>query len=408
VLIREDYHPLEKSTGKVDRSGPYPVVRGVLLCGRESKAKRRYRDTAFEDLALYENKPGYSGHHKGPGNPDPDKRLCWYENVRRDELGLPRGDMGFNPKHPMTEKTLWEIENKPEFVKLSHVADVEYEKGADGKPKVSADGFLDVVKIHRIDSIDIVTNAGTTNTIFEDAPVAMTMKVWGKKVAPFLEIDDQIKLRELVKEEGMGDMPMIADAPGMEEDMTEDKGKDAVKSAFKTALMSALEKCMDNGSTPEDVKKAAATVKKYLMAHGSLCDEDMEEEEEVEVDKKPVEEGGKKKKPIGTVVTEEAPEVREGRALRECIAEEFVPTEAEMPLIRGIAEIKEKPDRIAAIRRLKGMSKATQPRSSSRETVREEAPKDPRDIHDANTPDAVAVIVKKIMMEGRPQPVAAK
>jgi hypothetical protein len=356
------------SSGVVDRSGPYPVVRGVLLCGRESKWKRRYLDEAFVEgeLKVYEGVPGYLNHHKGPGNRDYEKKLCWYTNPRRNGDGLPIGDQCFNPKHPMTEAVLWDIENRPQDCKLSHVADVDMDDAGDGWKNIS--------KINSVASVDIVTNGGTTNSIWEDAPVKMILKDYAKKIAPHLELLQQIKLKTLVSEEGMAEAPMLDGAPGMEGEMMDSSAEEGIKSAFKSACLAEVEECLDNLSKPEHVKKCLKKLKKYLMAHGDISDEDMgddDEPEEVETETKTetetpekpketkTEEGGKVKKKVkGTAVTEEAPrEVKLWNARKACVSEGF--PEASDSIIAAVAGIGDSSAQLAFIREQKGLAKAS-------------------------------------------------
>jgi hypothetical protein len=395
--------------GAIDLTGEYPVVRGVLLCGWESKSKRRYRPQAFKDAvrnSVYEDKPGYLGHHRGAGNPNPHGRLCWYENVREREDGLPIADMGFNPEHPNTKAILWEIKHQPHRVKLSHVADVTMVE--------AKDGWKDVVSIDDVKSVDVVSSGGTTNSIFEDSPVPLTLKQYAKKVGSFLDTKALVKLRDLIAEEDMGEMPMMDDAPGMEGEMTEDMGDGALDSAFMTAGTAALQECIDNKSVPDALKKMLKKVKKYFMAHGDLCDTDMEEEdpEETEevVENKTAEEGAPKKKPVkGTTVQEESPDAAYGRFSRECVEEEFNPTPDLKFVVEGLSRLSTKEERIQGIRKLKGLTKATQPKSAHRdpskaasETVTEEAP---TDVKQASTPEQVRDLVRKMRAGGTSQPV---
>jgi hypothetical protein len=372
MLVREEA-PFNPVGVTIDRSGKYPVARGVLLCGRTSERGWDYDDEAFSDLNVYEGQPGYLDHHKGEGNRSYANRICWYEKPRRNSQGLPIADQGFNPKHPMTEAVLWEIENKPENVRLSHVADVDKVSGADGRQKI--------VKINKVHSVDIVTRGATTKSICEDAPVPLTIKQYAKKIGQFLELPQQIKLSVLVKEEGMAEAPMMGDAPGMEGEMKEEDAGDGLDSAFKSACLNEIEECIAGASEKAKVIKCMKRLKKILMAHGELSSDEMEAEEDPEEETETTtetktEESAPVKKKKKTTITEEAPEIKKGRCMQECVEEGFSFTAADMPVLGGIAMIDSKEDRLKAIRKMKGDRAAEKPKGGGRitEKVEEEAP----------------------------------
>ncbi|HJZ59069.1 MAG TPA: hypothetical protein VKE74_29260 [Gemmataceae bacterium] len=55
------------SAGRVDRSGPRPLICGVLLCGAVSANRRRYKAEAFagKRIQCYADRPVYINHGNG-------------------------------------------------------------------------------------------------------------------------------------------------------------------------------------------------------------------------------------------------------------------------------------------------------------------------------------------------------
>ena len=385
-------------TGRVDRTGAYPIVRGVLLCGEKSKWGRQYQREAFASPKIYEGKSSFLNHQSKPGNRDVESKIAWVVSESRNADGLPIGDVGFNPKHPYTESTLWLIENRPADVMMSHVADVD--------ESVQAGGQKSVTKINEVFSVDFVTNGATTKSIFEGAPVKMVIKDYLKKIAPHaVDVDKLIRLRKLVREEGIEEMEMM-DGPGMDGEMNEEMAEEGLDHAFGAACMKEIDECIENLSKPEHVKKCLMRLKKILRAHGDLNEEMGEEEEpeDEETEEEIAVEGAPKKKAKAKLVKEEAPEVKQGRVLHECVEEGWSPSKEDLPVLAGIANIASKEDRLAAIRRQKGLSRATMPKGSNRETVVAEAApnKDgqiPKNLDSANSPEAVAAFVRAERMK---------
>ena len=159
-------------------------------------------------------------------------KLGWWENVTTREDGRPQGDYCLNPKHPLAPAVIWAAKHRPNFYTMSHVADVKKVKRPDGRIVVES-------IVGRAHSVDLVDTGGTTGGLFESAhkrgrPVAMTVKEYANKLAPKCSVEQLLKLRTLVKEDGMGDAPMSATAPDPAADATTgDQGTDAT---FLSAL----------------------------------------------------------------------------------------------------------------------------------------------------------------------------
>src|SRR5687767_1782926 len=97
------------SGGRVDRTGPRPVVREVLLCGPESANKRRYQREAFagERIKRYAGVPVYLNHGEPRKSRRYEDRIAKVVNPRhRASDGMPVGDLEVRPKHPYAETFL--------------------------------------------------------------------------------------------------------------------------------------------------------------------------------------------------------------------------------------------------------------------------------------------------------------
>lgn len=149
------------SGGTVDRTGAYPVIRNVLLCGPTSANKRRYKREAFsgDRVKRYNDRPVFLNHGKGRESRDYQDKIAAVENARQREDGMPVGDLAVNPKHPFAEAFLHDAEHKPGSCGMSHVAHCETTKGADG--------WDDVTEMVEAESVDVVVGPATTKGLFE-------------------------------------------------------------------------------------------------------------------------------------------------------------------------------------------------------------------------------------------------
>ncbi|MGE3804159.1 MAG: hypothetical protein AB7K24_05755 [Gemmataceae bacterium] len=138
-----------------------PILRGVKILGGVSKNRRRYTGEAVEQAArLYEGLPVNIDH--------PEKNTAAARGLRerfgkllqvRNEAGSLRGDLHYNPKHPLAEAVRWWAENQPDAIGLSH--------NATGTGHTEADGTFVVDKIVSVRSVDIVADPATTRGLFE-------------------------------------------------------------------------------------------------------------------------------------------------------------------------------------------------------------------------------------------------
>jgi hypothetical protein len=147
------------------------VVRGVKILGtsspnppvgRSGVRRTRYSDAALlEAERLYEGLQSYIDH---PANRDPNgersyrDRFGRFRNVKAKPGDGLYGDYVVNPRHPVAEQFLWDAENNPAAVGISH--------NARGTGSVQGDEFvIESVKFAR--SGDVVTEPATTVSLFE-------------------------------------------------------------------------------------------------------------------------------------------------------------------------------------------------------------------------------------------------
>lgn len=145
--------------GKLQVDAAAGVIRNVKVLGLESKNGRTYpAKTIREAASLYEGAKVNVNHPKGSplASRDYQDRLGTLENVRVED-GL-RADLHFNPKHAIAEQLAWDAAHKPENVGLSHNVEARTSK-KDGKTIVEA--------ILKVQSVDLVADPATTNSLYE-------------------------------------------------------------------------------------------------------------------------------------------------------------------------------------------------------------------------------------------------
>ena len=145
---------------RVDRAAG--VIRGVKLLGLMSRNGRRYRENALVDaVGLYEGAKVNINHPKGhPLSPrDYQDRLGVVRGVEfRPTEGL-FGELHFNPKHALSEQLVWDAENAPQNVGMSHNV----------LARTSRNGNETIIEaITKVQSIDLVADPATTSGLYEN------------------------------------------------------------------------------------------------------------------------------------------------------------------------------------------------------------------------------------------------
>lgn len=347
------------SGGTVDESGPYPIIRGVHLCGLESKHGYSYLPTAWTDAAIqqYDGADSYEGHKAGPRLPS--EKVGVFHSPRRRQDGTPEADYHLEPDHPMTPRLIRAAKHDQSRYALSHRAHVQW--GTRGGKRV-VEGFGGVL------TVDVVGSGGTTGGIFESAPTGgrtvSTAKEYANKLAPKLDVGQLLKLKTLVQEDDFGAAPMPADAPAPDAaDTTADGGID---SAFQAVALKEIADCMAAKGDPAKLKRCLGRLKKLLMTHGELSSDDVdgaEVEGEGGEGEGTTEEGapaGKGKK-TATAAAPTGP--TEGELIQECFTEKLTPTPNQFTALKGMPD---KATRTAFIREQKGFVSATAPKSQGR------------------------------------------
>lgn len=313
------------SGGTVDRTGMYPVVRGVLLCGTTSANRRRYKPSAFgpADRKRYEGRPIFIDHGDSRKSRGFRDKLAWVENERRDSQGRPIGDIGVNPKHDQAEPFLWLAEHKPDQCGMSHVAHCN--------TVTSSDGWEDVTEVVDVESVDVVVDPATTKGLYENRNRNRTMPLTVKALCESLVKHPKIKssvvlpLKKLAEMDGMDGAYSTMDAP------PEDEAEpgDGVKDAFSSAIAHLADQALDGEM---DLKEALTKIKELIASHhkvsGKGGKEEPEEEEAGE------EEAAESKRPSLAAV------------IKECTAAGYTPLNSDL---LALAEIKSKDSRAAFI-----------------------------------------------------------
>ena len=169
------HEQVEQASLQIDRETG--TIAGVRVCGRESRNRRVYEQSALEDLSkLYEKKSTHLKH----GTDDYSDVVGFITKPEVREGGV-YGTWRLNQGHQKYGQILWDAENNPSALALSHeVPDGMYEAETD------KDGILRVSRIHEVGSVAVVMakNAGTSKSLTESIMDLTTLKV---QHAPLLE-----------------------------------------------------------------------------------------------------------------------------------------------------------------------------------------------------------------------------
>jgi hypothetical protein len=261
------------------------TISGVLICGTKSANRRDYPVSVFRrDFAKYEGRPVNADHAK---ESTVDRRLGWFTNVAPGSDGRPRGTLHLLKSHPLFERVMEAAERNPSLYGFSHVV----------MAKTRHEGGREVVEaIESVESIDLVAEPATTNSLFEGKPVGLTVKALCEALVkhPKTLAAKVVPLKALAEMDGMGDLPAGMDAaPADDADPAE-----GVSAAFKAAIMHIVQSAM---SGDHDPKEALSKIKKLLASHGEVNGAaEPAEEPEPEREEKPAE----SKRPSGNAILE--------------------------------------------------------------------------------------------------------
>lgn len=150
---------------KIDREAS--VIRGVKVLGLKSANGREYTPEAVSRArGLYESKQ-VNINHRDPnarGSRDLRDRFGVLRNIVVADDGL-RGDLHFNPKHALAEQVIYDAENSPNSLGLSH----------DAEGRTARRGGKTIVEeIVNVRSVDLVGDPATTRSLFESRGTGMS------------------------------------------------------------------------------------------------------------------------------------------------------------------------------------------------------------------------------------------
>ena len=137
------------------------LIKDVKILGLTSSNKRDYSPAAVKRASkLYEGAMVNIDHIGKGQQRGLASRFGKYENVRYVEGEGLRGDLRFNPHHPMAGQVAWFAEHMPDALGNSH--------HANGKG-VMKNGRMLVEEIEDVKSVDLVADPATTKSLFESA-----------------------------------------------------------------------------------------------------------------------------------------------------------------------------------------------------------------------------------------------
>lgn len=244
--------------GKAQIDRDAGAIKGVKILGESSrnappndnlypKATREKAAAVIEGQRVFVDHPAKGSEARTRSYRDLHGKL---ENVHEAGDGL-YGDYRYNPKHPLTEQFLWDVEHNPTF---------GFSINARGRTARRGGRNL-VEEIVQVSSVDLVSVPATTAGLFESLEPAMN-----KPVKEILKaIFKQPKQQKLLEEMEAAGAPMTAEAPPPASESPADSAE-ATKSAFKAMIVAAFEdEKLDMKAT---LKRISEIVKSYYKLTG--------------------------------------------------------------------------------------------------------------------------------------------
>jgi len=139
------------------------LIKNVKILGFTSKNKRKYTESCMvQAQSLYEGKSIYVSHkRKGETMRDAGDRFGRLQNVHYVKGKGLFGDLQHLTSHPMAGRVREDLTKKLNYFGLSH--------DADGEGFVDKDGFSVVENITRVNSVDLVSDPATCNSLMEQS-----------------------------------------------------------------------------------------------------------------------------------------------------------------------------------------------------------------------------------------------
>lgn len=139
------------------------VIKGVKLLGLRSKNRRNYDTPGVRRTApeLLSGAHVYIDHPNDPAAPRSYRdKFGVVENYRYVANKGHFGDLKYNPKHPLADQFLWDVQNNPTGLGMS--INARFKPG-----KTDPNGDVVVEQLEAVRSVDIVCKPGTAQGIFE-------------------------------------------------------------------------------------------------------------------------------------------------------------------------------------------------------------------------------------------------
>ena len=146
---------------KIDRDKH--IVNGTLVCGWESRNNRSYRPVLRRAAPMYEGAPVSLNHPERGAVPRVEDRFGQIRNPSIDEEFGARGNLHYNPEHPHAKSLLWFMENQPSAICFSHRVNAVGHRNRET-------GVFEVTDFDRVFGVELVSDGGTTNGMFESGP----------------------------------------------------------------------------------------------------------------------------------------------------------------------------------------------------------------------------------------------
>lgn len=243
--------PIEQISEITIQPGPMQVdneasvIRGVKILGAVSRNQRTYAEGVMQRaIPLYEGIKVNINHPKGSADQPRDyrDRFGILENVHFRDNGI-YADLKFNPKHNIAEQFVWDAQNAPGNVGLSHNIEARTKRG---------ENTLVIEEILSVISVDLVGDPATTVGLFES------------QNSPEQE-NDTMTLEKLTLDELRSSRPDLCDKLREEVLSSSD---DAAKQKAVTEENQALKKELDGLKALQEAAKRTASIDKLLSEAG--------------------------------------------------------------------------------------------------------------------------------------------
>ena len=234
--------------GRIDRKAG--LIRDVKFMGLESRNGRRYNQP---DPKLFEGVPLRIDHHGKEGGmdmpTDPSIKDVWAtsENVTTSPMGV-RGDVRYNPHHPLIESILWWAENQPNIGGFSPVTWGLHST-------VNGESVIDIMKV---ESVDLVDRPATTNGFYEQEKTMDPKDILKLQESLLAKTSEATKLAADLTAKTAEATKLAADLEAATKRANEAEGKLATEAAAKLASerRGAREKLIADAKLPEEIVTA--------------------------------------------------------------------------------------------------------------------------------------------------------